>query len=144
MGEVLPTGLWCPKPFPTLTKDRAKAIPLSTFHRQHATKAGKVKRIVEKRAAASAGNKAQQDQIQAIYNTSMAEIEAGTASGPFTHSYVERRFGHGKFRPMVRSVVVKNGKYRAVDKGKEISKSATDTDFLGMMHLSSSRGPPFR
>jgi hypothetical protein len=105
VGEVPPTGLWCPKPYAILAKDRSQAIPLSTFHRQHAREAGKIKRIVEKRAATAADNKEQKDQIQAIYNASMAEIEAGTASGPFTYSYLEKRFGYGKFRPMMRSTV---------------------------------------
>ena len=51
----------------------------------------------------------------------MAEIEAGTASGPFTYPHLEKRFGYGKFRPMMRSVIAKNGKYRAVDNGKEMT-----------------------
>ena len=93
-----------------------------------------IKRIVEKRAATAAGNKEQEDQIQAVYDASMAEIEAGTASGPFTYSHLEKRFGYGKFRPMMRTVVNKNGKFRAVDNGKEITKSAIDTEILGMMH----------
>lgn len=38
---------------------------------------------------------------------------------------------------MMRSVIAKNGKFRAVDNGKEIiikKKSAIDTEILGMMH----------
>ena len=134
VGEVPPTGLWCPKPYTILAKERAQAIPLSTFHRQHAMEAGKIKRIVEKRAANAAGNKDQEEQIQAVYDTSMAKIEAGTASGPFTYSHLEKRFGYGKYRPMMRSVIAKGGKFRAVDNGKEMTKSAIDTEILGMMH----------
>jgi len=49
VGEVPPTGLWYPKPFAILAKDRARAVPLSTEARN-------LKRIVEKRAATAAGN----------------------------------------------------------------------------------------
>ena len=107
VGEVPPTGLWCPKPYTILAKERTQAIPLSTFHRQHAREAGKIKRIVEKRAAKAAGN---EDQEVQIYDASMAEIEAGTASGLFTYSHLVKRFGHGKFRPMMRSVIEKKKK----------------------------------
>ena len=134
VGEVPPTGLWCPKTYTILAKERTQAIPLSTFHRQHAREAGKIKRIVEKRAAKAAGNKDQEVQIQAVYDASMAEIEAGTASGPFTYSHLEKRFGYGKFRPMMRSVIEKNGKYRAVDNGKEMTKTSIYTQILGRMH----------
>jgi hypothetical protein len=75
----------------------------------------------EERDSHDIGNKEQEDQIQAVYDASMAEIEAGTASGPFTYSHLEKRFGYGKFRPMMRSVIAKNGKYRAVDNGKEMT-----------------------
>jgi hypothetical protein len=133
VGEIPPSGLWCSKSYTTLINDRAQATPLSTFNRQHAMMAGKIKRIVEKRAASAVGNKAQQDQIKAVCDAYMAEIK-GTASGPFTFSHIEKRYGYGKFRPMMRSVVAKNGKFRAVDTGKEITKSAIDTEILGMMH----------
>jgi hypothetical protein len=134
VGEASATGLWCPKPFPRLKSDRDKAIPLGVFHRQHAMMAGKTKRIVEKRAAAAAGHPDRQILIQAIFEASMAEIAAGTAAGPFTYSYLDSRFGYGKHRPLVRSVVERNGKYRAVDNGRETTKAVVDSETLGMMH----------
>ncbi len=53
----------------------------------------------------------------------MAEIEAGTASGLFTYSHLVKRFGYGKFRPMMRSVIEKKKKKK---KKKRVKREGND------------------
>ena len=135
IGQAKPTGLWCPKNFMRLKRERGRMVGLKEFHKQNAMRSGHLKRLVEKRAAAAAGVPAKEGLIAAAFELSMNEVRAGTARGPYPYTYLEKTYGYGRFRPLIRSVVVReDGKRRAVDNGRTMAQSALDTEILGMMH----------